>query len=95
MCDVKYIHLYKYSNMGMGSCIITSSAYWGSSDSDDDEYNVSPISNMARKKKQTKVISVKRTLNAWQAFIKSNYEKVRKFPNKERFKKLSQMYKNQ
>ena len=51
--------------MGMGLRMITSSAYWGSSDSDDDEYNVSPIqNNMARKKKQTKVIPVKRTLNA-------------------------------
>ena len=50
MCDVKYIYLYKYSNMGMGSRMVTSSAYWGSSDSDD-EYNVSPIRNtMARKK---------------------------------------------
>ena len=79
--------------MGMGSRMVTSSAYWGSSDSDD-EYNVSPIRNtMARKKKQTRVIPVKRTLNAWQAYIKSNYDKVRQFPNKERFKKLSQMYK--
>ena len=63
LCE-KYIHLYKYNNMGMGSRMVTSSAYWGSSDSDD-EYNVSPIRNtMARKKKQTKVIPVKRTLNA-------------------------------
>ena len=45
--------------MGMGSRMVTSSAYWGSPDSDD-EYNVSPIRNsMARKKKQTKVIPVK------------------------------------
>ena len=66
MCDVKYIHLYKYSNMGMGSRMITSSAYWGSSDSDDENYYISPIqNNMARKKKKTKVIPVKRTLNAW------------------------------
>ena len=81
--------------MGMGSRMVTSSAYWGSSDSDDENYYIPPISNMARKKKQTKAIPVKRTLNAWQAFIKSNYDKVRQFPNKERFKKLSQMYKNQ
>ena len=72
--------------MGMGSRMIVSSAYWGSSDSDDDEYNVSPISNMARKKKQTKDISLKRTLYSWQIYIKSNYDKVRSLPNKERFK---------
>ena len=79
--------------MGMGSRMVTSSAYWGSSDSDD-EYNVSPIRNsMARKKKQTKVIPVKRTLNAWQAYIRSNYNKVRSLPNKERFRALSKMYK--
>ena len=70
--------------MGMGSRVVTSSAYWSSSDSDDENYYIPPISNMARKKKQTKVIPVKRTLNPWQAFIKSNYDKVRPLPNKER-----------
>ena len=79
--------------MGMGSRMVTSSAYWGSSDSDD-EYNVSPIRNtMARKKKRIKVIPVKRTLNPWQVFIKSNYDRVRSLPNKERFRALSKMYK--
>ena len=63
--------------MGMGLRMITSSAHWGSSDSDDENYYIPPIQNtMARKKKQTKVIPVKRTLNAWQAFIKSNYDNV-------------------
>ena len=78
----------------MGSRMIVSSAYWGSSDSDDDDYYIPPISKMARKKKQTKVvIPVKKALNAWQAFIKSNYNKVRSLPNKERFRALSKMYK--
>ena len=80
--------------MDMGSRMIVSSAYWGSSDSDDDEYNVSPIRNtMARKKKTKVVIPVKKSLNGWQAFIKSNYDKVRSLPNKERFRALSKMYK--
>ena len=79
----------------MGSRMIVSSAYWGSSDSDDENYYISPIRNiMARKKKQTKVvIPVKKTLNAWQTYIKSNYDKVRSLPNKERFRALSKMYK--
>ena len=47
--------------MGMGSRYIVSFAYWGSSDSDDDEYNVPPIRNtMARKKKTKIVIPVKK-----------------------------------
>ena len=47
----------------MGLRMIASSAYWGS-DSDDDYY-IPPISNMARKKKQTKnTIPVAKTLNA-------------------------------
>ena len=54
--------------MGIDSRMITSSAHWGSSDSDDDdEYNVSPIRNtMARKKKTKVVIPVAKTLNPWQ-----------------------------
>ena len=80
--------------MGMGSWMITSSAYWGSSDSDEEAHNIPPISNMVRKKKQTKcVVPVKWNLNGWQAFIKSNYDKVRSLPNKERFCALSKMYK--
>ena len=80
--------------MGIGSRYIVSSAYWGSSDSDDDEYNVSLIRNsMARKKKTKVVVPVVKTLNAWQSFIKSNYDKVRSLPNKERFRALSKIYK--
>lgn len=30
----------------------------------------------------------------WKDFVKANYEKVRSLPNKERFKKLSEMYKS-
>ena len=41
----------------MGSRMIVSSAYWGSSDSDDDEYNVSPIRNTMARKKKTKVVT--------------------------------------
>ena len=78
----------------MGSRMIVSSAYWGSSDSDDDDYYIPPITNtMARKKKTKVVVPVAKTLNAWQAFIKSNYDKVRSLPNKERFRALSKMYK--
>ena len=79
--------------MGMGSRMIVSSAYWGSSDLDDDDYYIPPISNMARKKKQTKVVIPVKKLNAWQTYIKSNYDKVRSLPNKERFRALSKMYK--
>ena len=79
--------------MGMGSRMIVSSAYWGSSDSDDDDYYIPPISKMARKKKQTKVVIPVKRLNAWQACIKSNYDKVRSLPNKKRFRALSKMYK--
>jgi len=46
---------------------------------------------MPRKTKEMK--TYKKSLNQWQAYIKSNYDKVRQFPNKERFKRLSQMYK--
>ena len=78
----------------MGSRMIVSSAYWGSSDSDDDDYYIPPIRNtMARKKKTKVVVPVKKALNAWQAFIKSNYDKVRSLPNKETFRALSKMYK--
>ena len=80
--------------MGIEPRMVISSAYWSSSDSDDEKYYIPPIqNNMARKKKQTKVIPVKRTLNSWQIYIKSNYDKVRFLPNKERFKNSSQMYK--
>ena len=79
--------------MGMGSRMIVSSAYWGSSDSDDDDYYIPPISNMARKKKTKVVVPVKKALNAWQEYIKSNYDKVRSLPNKERFCALNKMYK--
>ena len=49
---------------------------------------------MAHKKKQTKVTApVEKTLNAWQTYIKSNDDKVRSLPNKERFRALSKMYK--
>ena len=57
---------------------------------------IKPITNtMARKKKQTKVVIpvAKKTLNAWQAYIKSNYGKVRSLPNNEQFRALSKMYK--
>ena len=80
--------------MGMGSRYIVSSTYWGSSDSDDGDYYMLPISNtMARKKKQTKVVIPVKKLNAWQAFIKSNYDKVSSLPSKGRFRALSKMYK--
>jgi hypothetical protein len=80
--------------MGMGSRMIVSSAYWGSSDSDDDDYYIPPTTNtMARKKKTKVVVPVKKALNAWQEYIKSNYDKVRLLPNKERFRALSKMCK--
>ena len=75
--------------------MITPSAYWGSSNSDYNYY-IPPISNMTCKKEQTKVTApVAKILNPWQAYIKSNYDKVRSLPNKERFRALSDMYKNQ
>ena len=78
----------------MGSRYIVSSAYWGSSDSDDDDYYIPPIQNtMARKKKTQVVVPVVKKLNPWQEYIKSNYDKVRSLPNKERFRALSKMYK--
>ena len=42
---------------------------------------------------KTKIVPYKKSLNAWQNYIKSNYDKVRSLPNKERFRALSKMYK--
>ena len=81
--------------MGMGSRMITSSSYWISSDSDDDNYNITPIqtSTMARTREQKMSPKKRRPLNAWQAFIRDNYDKVRTvMPHTDRFKKLSKMY---
>ena len=43
--------------------------------------------------RKTKIVPYKKSLNAWQNYIKSNYDKVRSLPNKERFRALSKMYK--
>jgi hypothetical protein len=80
--------------MGMGSRMITSSSYWMSSDSDDDNYNITPIqTSMARTRKQKMSPKKRRPLNAWQSFIRDNYEKVRTvMSHVDRFKNLSKMY---
>ena len=88
LCNI-YSYANKYS-IGTGDMIIYLS--W-SSDFDDDDYNVPPVSNIARKKKQIRVIPVvKKTLNTWQAYIKSNYDKIGSLQKKQRFKKLIYIY---
>jgi len=42
---------------------------------------------------KTKMVPYKKSLNAWQNYIKQNYDKVRSLPNKQRFRALSKMYK--
>ena len=44
-------------------------------------------------RKKTKIVPYKKSLNAWQNYIKQNYDKVRSLPNKQRFRALSKMYK--
>ena len=43
--------------------------------------------------KKTKMVPYKKSFNAWQNYIKQNYDKVRSLPNKQRFRALSKMYK--
>ena len=79
--------------MSTGDIMFPSCSYWWSSDSDSNNY-ITPIGNtMTRKKKQIRFTPVKNSLNAWQTYTKSNYDRVRSLPNKERFKKLSEMHK--
>ena len=42
---------------------------------------------------KTKMVPYKKSLNAWQNYIKNNHDKVRSLPNKQRFRASSKMYK--